>query len=79
MSNQDYPECEKLSLHSSEMATIRSFMEWASGQGLEFGQWNGNRFETANINTESLLHQHFEIDEKKIESERRAMLASMQK
>lgn len=77
MAQQAYPECEKLSEHSSDMSAIRSFLEWASENGLEFGQWNGDRFETANKGTEELLSAHFGIDQNKVDAERKAMLAAL--
>lgn len=72
-----YPECEKLSMHSAEMSVIRSFLEWASEHGLEFGQWDGDRFGTANKDTEALLSAHFGIDQNKVDAERKAMLAAL--
>lgn len=72
-----YPECEKLSMHSAEMSVIRSFLEWANEHGLEFGQWDGDRFGTANKDTEALLSAHFGIDQNKVDAERKAMLAAL--
>lgn len=63
-------------LHS-EMSTVRSFLEWASDNGLEFGLWNGDKFVTANKGVEQLLSDHFGINQEKIEAERRAMLAAL--
>lgn len=83
MTEQTYPECEKLSDHQPQMEVIREFLEWASDNGMELGHWEpakagqaNDRFSPVNEQFDQYLARYFGIDMAKVENERRAMLAS---
>lgn len=82
MTEQQYPECEKLNEHHSQMEIIREFLEWASENGMEFGHWEPgllgqvhDNFIPVNKSFDEYLAQYFDINMGKVETERRAMLA----
>lgn len=84
MTEQQYPECEKLSEHHSQMEIIREFLEWASENGMEFGSWEPglpgqvhDNFNPVNQSIDQYLARYFGIDMGKVDEERRAMLASL--
>jgi hypothetical protein len=84
MAEQQYPECEKLNEHRPQMEVIREFLEWASGNGMEFGTWEPgllgqvyDNFNPVNQSIDQYLALYFEIDMVKVEEERRAMLANL--
>lgn len=71
----EYPESEKLAEVATEMRAIRAFLDWADEeQGLELEP--RDRWRTRS-STDVLLYEHFGIDEKKLEAERRAMLEKL--
>lgn len=84
MTEHQYPECEKLNEHHSQMEIIREFLEWASGNGMEFGSWEPglvgqvyDNFNPVNQSIDQYLARYFGIDMGKVDEERRAMLASL--
>ena len=84
MKRKSYPQCEKMSAVNAEAQSIGNFLEWLSEQGLfvaEYTKIEGYRDEQAwpiNESVEQLLARYFEIDLKKVEKERHAMLAAFQ-
>lgn len=84
MAEQQYPECEKLKEHHSQMEIIREFLEWASENGMEFGRWEPglagqvyDNFNPVNQSIDQYLSRFFGIDMGKVDEERRAMLSSL--
>ena len=71
-----YPECAKLGAVHDQLQIIRGFMEWLSSEkrlGLA-GYDEYDRLQWATKNTDQLLMEFYDIDPKKLEEERRAML-----
>lgn len=72
----EYPESEKLAKASNEMRAIRAFLDWAEEEkGYHLEAVRGEPMRTES--TGALLYEHFGIDEKKLEAERRAMLEKL--
>lgn len=76
-----YPTCAKLSAIGDEKRTIHDFLEWLRAERNfdvmdALDSHDGSMLVTTQ---EKLLLQYFEIDEKKLEEERRAMLEEQRK
>lgn len=75
---EKYPECTKLSDHAGERRTVTEFLEWLEAQGLHLCEYSpGSNFGTYHRTMKShdaLVMGFLEIDTKKLEEERRAML-----
>lgn len=65
-----YPECEKWAKVHDDAVTIINFTEWVENN---YGEMD----EYLRPKTEQLLYEYFEIDPKKLEAERSAMLDSL--
>jgi hypothetical protein len=76
----DYPEHEKLKKISDKSQTVGDFLEWLNSQGLHLCEWVDSRyagegeFSSANKNTDDLLAEFFEIDQAKLEEEKRELI-----
>lgn len=77
---EQYPECEKLAKVSKRSNACGEFLSWLEAEkGFLLASYNDNeRLLPVNYNIEALLGEFFEIDMKKVEKERRAILKSMQ-
>jgi hypothetical protein len=72
----NYPECEKWAAVQPQVRAIQAFTEWLE---IEKHYELARRGEEGQLTTirdrvEDLLYQHFEIDPRKLDDERRAML-----
>jgi len=85
--NNEYPECEKLSGVSDEKRTLLEFFEWLGEQGeendhgwylCEWTEGNHSNNVTVRKRTNEIIHSFLEIDDKKLEDERRTMLSKLQ-
>lgn len=79
----EYPEHEKLRAISDQSQTVGEFVEWMGQQGIHLGEylhgeWSQARLVPTHRNTVDLLAEFFGIDQKRLEGEKRAMLASLQ-
>jgi len=79
-----YPEHEKLQKVKDHSQAIGEFLEWVSWtKEYRLGEFVGNNdyteFVPVNMNIQNLLAEYFEIDLKKLESEKREMLEKMRK
>ncbi len=75
-----YPEHEKLKKVSEQSQSIGEFLEWAfSEKSLFFAEYvDGSDFPREHRQgIESILSEYFKIDQKKLEKEKREMLASI--
>lgn len=76
-------ELEKHSKTHGERTVLCAFLDWVSSQGFRFAEWSEGKIEDRlmplNLKQEELLDLYFKIDAKKLEEERRALLASVQK
>ncbi len=75
----DYPEHEKLEAVAEKSQLIGEFLEWLEGHYTlaESRQPKGRLNQElwpARVSTEELLAKYFEIDTKKLEEEKRAIL-----
>lgn len=71
MSNEQYPELEKLKAVSDKSQDIGEFIDWLQTEkGIFFGTWEGDNVKVVRASTESLLADYFGIDLKKVESEK---------
>ena len=71
-----YPESEKLAAITPQSRIIREFLEWLSKtKGLTL--WGDAEMSRRVYTIESLLSEFFDIDMKKVEVERRQMIADM--
>lgn len=80
----DYPECEKLGRVHEQIVAITQFMEWLSGKGVILGETKEviedfAGFYPCRKGIIELLNEYFDIDPKKLEKERRAMLEELRK
>ena len=77
----DYPEHDKLRAIQHESQAVGEFLDWASEKhGAQLSRVPEGYTDTLmplGIPTRTLLAEFFEIDEAKIEAEKRAMLASL--
>lgn len=77
---EKYPECTKLSAHHDEILELQRFLDWCDekvdGRARLVDEMEyvieGRRLEL-------LLYQYFEIDPRKLEDERRAILEEQRK
>lgn len=82
-----HPECDKALAVKGECQVIGNFLEWAEGQGLEFGKFvpvgrhndRETEFVPANQKIDKLLAEYFQIDEAKMEQEKRALLDELRR
>lgn len=80
---EKYPMCTKLSESSDERRTINDFVEWLQQKGI----WLCDREEGSNFaeyrpiakRSDELVMEYLEIDTKKLEEERRAILAEQRR
>lgn len=75
-----YPECEKMSAVSDKSQVCGEFLEWLNAEkDLHLGSYTSEGLmRGVNVKTEALLAEFFEIDLKKVEAERRAMIEGLQ-
>lgn len=72
-----YPEHEKLNSDTQgNISTVLEFMEWVASKDLELGQWEGHSLNPVRFDMESFVAEHFGVDMKIIEAERKAMLSA---
>lgn len=77
------PTLDKMKEVKSESQAIGEFLEWAQGQGLhlceqvEVNSWGSQQYMPVSKSIETLLAEHFGIDLKKAEQEKRAILATL--
>ena len=78
-SNSPWPEHVKLEAVSKESQAIGQFLEGLNERGYGLAKWNDDAedYVAVNIDIETLLAEHFDIDMNKIEQEKRAMLEQM--
>ena len=76
-----YPESERLKDVGEQADTIHEFLDWLSSQGVWLGRYvnpdsglESERLYVYHISHQNLVYQYFDIDGKKVEAERRAML-----
>ncbi len=69
-----YPEHDKLNTLSSDSQAIGEFLE---SSGYTLGVWNGNHLRPTLKTTLDILSEYFEIDQVKLENEKREMLDSL--
>lgn len=72
-----YPEHEKLKAIQAESEACGAFLDWMSAQGYHICKLRDKdeRFIPVSYRTEELLAKHFDIDEKKLEQEKRKILS----
>ena len=72
-----YPEHEKLTTAKEQSQAIGEFLDLGRWSLCEWREWDDARpsFEPVNIN--DALAEYFEIDQDKLEAEKRAMLAAI--
>jgi hypothetical protein len=86
MDEKQYPECEKLAKVSEQSQKIGEFIDWLGwnkGYHISFYPKDEETHAYPRLapiieNTEQLLADYFEIDLKKVEEERRAILKGLQ-
>lgn len=69
-----YPEHDKLATINTESQTCGEFYDWLQEQGYRLCFDDGGGYTPARANVQDLLAEFFEIDQQKIELEKRAML-----
>jgi len=80
-----HPECDKALAVKADCQIIGQFLEWVyNSKGYEFGVWaeEGDYSEglsPTNSKIDDLLAEYFEIDQKKIEEEKLALLAEIRR
>lgn len=81
MSLENHPECDKLLAVKDKSQPIGEFLDWLRNEkGIEFCRWmeaediEPEGYYPDYTRTEELLAEYFEVDLKKVEEERRAML-----
>lgn len=83
--DDEYPECSKAVAVQDQSQAIGAFLEWLFDKGLQlarvedaYGPDHGELVPVYKTITE-VLAEYFEIDLKKMETEKRAMLAELRK
>lgn len=76
-----YPEHDKLKGLNGANNTVGDFIEWLAENGYVIAEWgdSGNYLEAATIGRDALIALFFEINPRKLEDEKRAMLDSLTK
>lgn len=76
-----YPEHEKLEKVRTLSQVCGEFLEWLEMQGLHLGKWDagGEYLVVKQTRRSRLLAEFFDIDEKKLEQEKQAMLDEQRK
>lgn len=76
----EYPECEKLASFRDERSTLSDFFEWLNNRGMFLCQYEegSQRPWPVSASDNTLIMQFLEIDEVKLEQERRDMLVRAQ-
>lgn len=81
MRDGKYPECEKLSRLADKRTIILDFIEWLAERDMHIMVQRDPDYEDYRHLTQSreaLSHQYLEIDDNKLEQERRAMIEELQ-
>lgn len=74
----EFPECKKFSGLAQTMAIEREFLEWLSEQGYHLAKYNDEDELFPCYESEwKLLYRYHEIDEQKLEKERRELIQQM--
>lgn len=76
----EYPEHDRLKLISDKSQAIGEFLDWLEAEkGILLGEWGptGRRMYPFMRSKVDLLAEHFEIDQSKIDAEKREMLNIM--
>lgn len=74
----EYPESEKLSRLKEERGAVQEFLDWAEGEGMHLMRWGARGGQAYPVfGRDDIIYRWLEIDPTKLETERRAMLASM--
>jgi len=78
----EYPECEKIKNIQSISQEIGEFLEWLEAtKKVSLCQWTdgytGQGYYSFHYNKEELLAEYFNIDLKKVEEERLAMIEKL--
>lgn len=81
---EKYPECAKLSTHHNDILELQRFLDWCEEENVDqvvLGKRDtmGEVDEIHGRERELLIYKYFEIDPKKLEDERRAMLDEQRK
>ena len=78
-----YPEHDKMTALRSKIDVVTEFLEWAEAQGYLIGKHAeepfGDCYAIIPAGIERLLADHFKIDLKKIEQEKRDMLDELRR
>lgn len=75
----DYPEHEKLRAIQNDSQKIGQFLDWCYEQGWELCCWHESDLVPINKNIQTVLADYFEIDLKKLEAEKVAMIEECRK
>jgi hypothetical protein len=77
---EEYPECEKWAKAHDVVMAVSEFMEFIGRKGWRLAEYkeDGELFPICK-QTDSLLCEFVGVDEKKLETERRAMLEKLRK
>lgn len=75
----EYPEISKMKAVQSQSQSIGEFIEWLNENCMHIGEWvecdhQQSDFQPIQMNIEQILAKYFEIDLKKVEEERQAIL-----
>jgi hypothetical protein len=70
-----YPECSKLSAATQELTTITEFLDWCEGKAIHLGVYIDHALHPIPRSANAIIMEHLGIDQEKLETERRAMLA----
>jgi hypothetical protein len=75
------PECDKLAALHDQRMPIADFLEWLDCEGYVIARYReGHNYPDQITRTsDDLLMEHLQIDTKKLEKERRAILSAYQK
>ena len=71
---EKYPEHARLVKIVPQSHAIGEFVEWLNAKGIHLAEWDEERLYTLSTPITTLLAEFFEIDQCKIETEKRAML-----
>jgi len=73
----EFPEHEKLSLIKDESQKIGEFLDSLGEKGVELARWEGDELVPFHKSITDILAAYFDIDQNKIEKEKRGMLKTL--
>lgn len=76
--NEKYPMCERLAQNRGKKVELLEFITFLNENGIYLGRYEGDTLYSITSRPEQLVHEFLDIDDAKLEAERRQMLEELQ-